>query len=66
MSRQTCGEFEVKLHTFHLLRYKLCLFFLIVPPITALYRTEILHPPGYSVAAAHRDTIKETLCTWQV
>jgi len=34
MSRQTCGEYEVKLHTFHFLRYK---FFIIIPHITVQF-----------------------------
>lgn len=57
MSKQTCGESEVKLHTFHFLRYKL----IISPPITARYRTEIFHPRGFSVADSQGNDRRDTL-----
>jgi len=58
MSRQTCGESEVKLHTFHFLRYKLII---VIPPLTFLYRTEIFHLVGFSVADTQRNDRRDTL-----
>jgi len=58
MSRKTCGESEVKLHTFHFLRYKLSIT---IPPVTVPYDTEIFHPTGFSVADAQGNDRKDTL-----
>jgi hypothetical protein len=58
MSSQTCGESEVKLHTFHFLRYKLII---VIPPLTVLYRTEILHLEEFSVADTQGNDRRDTL-----